>query len=106
MALSLLFCHERFSCHEPYSAPFRAEGPSPLSGGEQLCTSTSALKKGVVSFSSSGKGGDSIDILHGISRPLLLSVNWDSRAAVPVLHGVCASLGTWGPLNYAAGEVP
>lgn len=45
-------------------------------------------------------------ISHGTSRLPFLSVNCDSRAAVPVLYGVYVSLGTWGPLNHAAGEVP
>lgn len=53
-----------------------------------------------------GMVGDSTGMPHCISRLLFLSVNWDSRAAVPGLDGVYASLGTWGPLNYAAGEVP
>lgn len=45
-------------------------------------------------------------IPHGTSRLLFLSVDWDNRAAVPVLYEVYESLGTWGSLNSAAGEVP
>lgn len=43
------------------------------------------LRKGVSLFPAMGRVGGSMGISHGISRLFSLSVNWDSRAAVPVL---------------------
>lgn len=45
-------------------------------------------------------------ISHGISRLFSLSVNWDSRAAVPVLSGVYASLGTQGSFKPCSRRSP